>query len=113
MGDAEASAAASRRDRPTTLRQRAVADFKDSIARDPAFVELKIGAGSSLGYLREVLFQISWSRGVVEAVNRSAPQRKSTPVEYPRCQLVVFWDGRELVVKAAQSWAVAFIVRPR
>ena len=29
----------------------AVADFKDSIARDPAFVEPKIGAGSSLGYL--------------------------------------------------------------
>src|SRR3984885_14730964 len=28
----------------------AVADFKDSIARDPAFVEPKIGAGSSLGY---------------------------------------------------------------
>jgi hypothetical protein len=30
---------------------RAVADFKDSIARDPAFVEPKVGAGSSLGYL--------------------------------------------------------------
>jgi hypothetical protein len=29
----------------------AVADFKDSIARDPAFIEPKIGAGSSLGYL--------------------------------------------------------------
>jgi tetratricopeptide (TPR) repeat protein len=29
----------------------AVADFKDAIARDPAFVEPKIGAGSSLGYL--------------------------------------------------------------
>lgn len=29
----------------------AVADFKDSIARDPNFVESKIGAGSSLGYL--------------------------------------------------------------
>ena len=29
----------------------AVADFKDSIARDPAFVESKIGAGSCLGYL--------------------------------------------------------------
>lgn len=29
----------------------AVADFKDSIARDPAWVESKIGAGSSLGYL--------------------------------------------------------------
>jgi uncharacterized protein YciI len=29
----------------------AVADFKDSLARDPAFVEPKIGAGSSLGYL--------------------------------------------------------------
>jgi uncharacterized protein YciI len=32
------------------LRQ-AVTDFKDAIARDPAFVEPKIGAGSSLGYL--------------------------------------------------------------
>ena len=28
----------------------AVTDFKDAIARDPAFVEPKIGAGSSLGY---------------------------------------------------------------
>ena len=28
-----------------------VTDFKDAIARDPAFVEPKIGAGSSLGYL--------------------------------------------------------------
>jgi uncharacterized protein len=30
---------------------RAVTDFKDAITRDPAFVEPKIGAGSSLGYL--------------------------------------------------------------
>jgi hypothetical protein len=30
---------------------KAVTDFKDSITRDPAFVESKIGAGSSLGYL--------------------------------------------------------------
>jgi uncharacterized protein YciI len=29
----------------------AVTDFKEAIARDPAFVEAKIGAGSSLGYL--------------------------------------------------------------
>ena len=29
----------------------AVTDFKDAIARDPAFVEPKIGAASSLGYL--------------------------------------------------------------
>jgi hypothetical protein len=29
----------------------AVTDFKDSLARDPAFVEPKIGAGSCLGYL--------------------------------------------------------------
>jgi len=29
----------------------AVADFKDAIVRDPAFVEPKIGEGSSLGYL--------------------------------------------------------------
>jgi tetratricopeptide (TPR) repeat protein len=29
----------------------AIADFKDAIARDPAFVEPKIGAGSSYGYL--------------------------------------------------------------
>jgi tetratricopeptide (TPR) repeat protein len=29
----------------------AVTDFKDAIARDPAFVEAKIGAASSLGYL--------------------------------------------------------------
>ena len=39
---------------PTDLAEdltQAVTDFKDSIARDPAFVEPKIGAGSSLGYL--------------------------------------------------------------
>jgi uncharacterized protein YciI len=39
---------------PTDLQEdltQAVADFKDAIARDPAFVEAKIGAGSSLGYL--------------------------------------------------------------
>jgi uncharacterized protein YciI len=39
---------------PTDLEEdltQAVADFKDAIARDPAFVEPKIGAGSSLGYL--------------------------------------------------------------
>src|SRR5580700_8525607 len=66
-----------------------------------------------IGYrLFEILFQISWNRGFVEAVNRSAPQRKSTPIEHPRCQLIVFWDGCELVVKALQSWAVAFVVCP-
>jgi len=37
-------------DLETDLTQ-AIADFKDSIARDPGFVESKIGAGSSLGYL--------------------------------------------------------------
>jgi len=39
---------------PTDLEEnltQAVTDFKDAIARDPAFVEPKIGAGSSLGYL--------------------------------------------------------------
>jgi len=39
---------------PTDLEEdltQAVIDFKDAIARDPAFVEPKIGAGSSLGYL--------------------------------------------------------------
>jgi uncharacterized protein YciI len=38
---------------PTDLEEdltQAVTDFKDAIARDPAFVEPKIGAGSSLGY---------------------------------------------------------------
>jgi hypothetical protein len=39
---------------PTDLEEdltQAVADFKDSIAQDPAWVEPKVGAGSSLGYL--------------------------------------------------------------
>jgi hypothetical protein len=39
---------------PTDLEEdltQAVTDFKDAIARDPAFVEPKIGAASSLGYL--------------------------------------------------------------
>jgi tetratricopeptide (TPR) repeat protein len=39
---------------PTDLEEdltHAVTDFKDAIARDPAFVEPKIGAASSLGYL--------------------------------------------------------------
>ena len=38
---------------PTDLEEdltQAVTDFKDAIARDPTFVEPKIGAGSSLGY---------------------------------------------------------------
>src|SRR5580693_2420077 len=37
-------------DLETDLTQ-AIADFKDSIVRDPGFVEPKIGAGSSIGYL--------------------------------------------------------------
>jgi hypothetical protein len=37
-------------DLETDLTQ-AIADFKDAIARDPAFVEPKIGAGSSFGYM--------------------------------------------------------------
>jgi hypothetical protein len=39
---------------PTDLEEdlkQAVTDFNDAIARDPAFVEAKIGAASSLGYL--------------------------------------------------------------
>jgi uncharacterized protein YciI len=39
---------------PTDLEEdlvHSVTDFKDAIARDPAFVEPKIGAGSSLGYM--------------------------------------------------------------
>ncbi|HEY4763243.1 MAG TPA: YciI family protein [Candidatus Sulfotelmatobacter sp.] len=39
---------------PTDLEEdltQAVTDFKDAVAREPAFVEPKIGAGSSLGYL--------------------------------------------------------------
>jgi hypothetical protein len=39
---------------PTDLEEdltQAVTDFKGAIAREPAFVESKIGAGSSLGYL--------------------------------------------------------------
>src|SRR5579863_3931370 len=39
---------------PTDLEEdltQSVTDFKDAVARDPAFVEPKIGAVSSLGYL--------------------------------------------------------------
>jgi tetratricopeptide (TPR) repeat protein len=42
---------------PTDLEEdltQAVTDFKDAISRDPAFVEPKIGAASSLGYLMYV-----------------------------------------------------------
>ena len=48
----------------------------------------------------------------LKAVDRSAPQRKSPPVEHLRGQLVVFWNGRQVVVEALQSRAVAFVVRP-
>jgi hypothetical protein len=59
---------------PTDLEEdlaQAVTDFKDAIARDPAFVEPKIGAGSSLGYLMYL--------------NRKDPTRVQELLQYHCC----------------------------
>src|SRR5579863_10551567 len=53
-----------------------------------------------------------WRRGFVKAVNCPPPHGKSTPVEHARCQLVIFRNGCEFIVKALQSCAVAFVVCP-
>src|SRR5580693_2039981 len=52
----------------------AVTDFKDAIARDPAFVEPKIGAGSSLGYL--MYLHKNDSTRVQELYQQSSPLLK-------------------------------------
>ena len=73
---------------PTDLEEdlkQAVTDFKDSIARDPAFVEPKIGAGSCLGYLM-YLSRKDPAR-VQELLQQSSPPLKeamATAPENPR-----------------------------
>ena len=59
----------------------AVTDFKDAIARDPAFVEPKIGAGSSLGYLM-YLHKNDPTR-VQELLQRSSPLLKEAMATAP------------------------------
>jgi hypothetical protein len=59
----------------------AVTDFKDAIARDPAFVEPKIGAGSSLGYLM-YLNKTDSSRGQ-ELLQESTPLLKEAMATAP------------------------------
>jgi hypothetical protein len=59
----------------------AVTDFKDAIARDPAFVEPKIGAGSSLGYLM-FLNKKNPSR-VQELLQQSSPLLKEAMATAP------------------------------
>ena len=59
----------------------AVTDFKDAIARDPAFVEPKIGAGSSLGYLM-FLNKKNPSR-VQELLQQSSPLLKEAIATAP------------------------------
>jgi hypothetical protein len=59
----------------------AVTDFKDAIARDPAFVEPKIGAGSSLGYL--MYLHKNDSTRVQELLQQSSPLLKEAMVAAP------------------------------
>ncbi len=58
-----------------------IADFKDSIARDPAFVEPKIGAGSSFGYLM-YLHQKDQTR-LQELLQQSSPLLKAVMASDP------------------------------
>src|SRR5580698_77297 len=67
-------------DLETDLTQ-AIADFKDSVARDPGFVEPKIGAGSSLGYLM-YLHRKDQTR-VQELIQQSSPLLKEAQAEAP------------------------------
>lgn len=63
----------------------AIADFKDSIARDPAFVEPKIGAGSSFGYLMYIHHKDQAK--VQELIQQSGPLLKealATDPDNPR-----------------------------
>jgi hypothetical protein len=59
----------------------AVSDFRDAIAHDPAFVEPKIGAGSSLGYLM-YLHRKDQAR-VQELLQQSSPLLKEAMAEDP------------------------------
>jgi hypothetical protein len=59
----------------------AVTDFKAAIARDPAFVESKIGAGSSLGYLM-YLHKNDQTR-VQELLQQSSPLLKEAMATAP------------------------------
>jgi hypothetical protein len=59
----------------------AVTDFKDAIARDPAFVEPKIGAGSSLGYL--MYLHKNDSTRVQELLQQSSPLLKEAMAAAP------------------------------
>jgi uncharacterized protein YciI len=59
----------------------AVTDFKNAIARDPAFIEPKIGAGSSLGYLM-YLNKKDASR-VQELLQQSSPLLKEAMATAP------------------------------
>jgi hypothetical protein len=59
----------------------AVADFKDSIARDPSFVESKIGAGSSLGYL--MFLHKNDPTRVQELLQQSSPLLKEAVTTAP------------------------------
>jgi hypothetical protein len=69
---------------PTDLEEdlnQGIADFKDSIARDPAFVDAKIGAGSSYGYLM-YLHHKDQAR-VQELIQQSSPLLKECMAHIP------------------------------
>jgi hypothetical protein len=69
---------------PTDLEEdltQAVTDFKDAIARDAAFVEPKIGAGSSLGYL--MYLHRKDATHVQELLQQSSPLLKEAMAAAP------------------------------
>jgi hypothetical protein len=59
----------------------AIADFKDSMARDPAFVEPKIGAGSSFGYVMYI--HRKEQARVQELIQQSSPLLKEAMAADP------------------------------
>jgi tetratricopeptide (TPR) repeat protein len=59
----------------------AIADFKDAIARDPAFVEPKIAAGSCLGY--RIYLHLQDPTRVQELVQQSSPLMKDAMATTP------------------------------
>ena len=58
-----------------------IADFRDSIARDPAFVEPKIGAGSSYGYMMYIHHKDQ--ARVQELIQQSSPLLKESMAADP------------------------------
>jgi len=60
--------------------------------------------------LLEIALQVCLIDVLVEAVDRFAPESKSSPVEHAGCEILVPREGSQLSVEALESGAVAFVV---